>query len=100
MQEAFLVGGQRACQTGVSTPIVLAAISSSRIEITARPCDESSRLRVMTSTASKKTNTQNHVVSVGMPTMPREPFISGKTLSELFASTKTTIVRPRVAMPK
>ena len=45
---------------------------------------------------------QNHVVSLGMPIMPRPPFISGKgrMVSELTIRVWTTMLKPRVAMPK
>ena len=50
----------------------------------------------------RKRNVQNQVVSGGIPTMPRAPFISWKPrmVSELLARTYITIVKPSVAMPK
>ena len=53
-------------------------------------------------TSSRKTNAQNQVVSLGMPIMPRPPFISGngRIVSELTIRVLTTMAKPSVAMPK
>ncbi len=49
-----------------------------------------------------KKKAQTQVVSLGMPIMPRPPFISGKgrMVSELTIRVLTTMEKPRVAMPK
>ena len=53
-------------------------------------------------TSTRNTKAQAQLVSLGMPIMPRPPFISvkGRMVSELTSRVFTTIAKPRVAMPK
>ena len=85
-----------------SIPMTLAAVSSSRTDMMARPVLDWSRFRITTITPRRKTKAQNQVVSFGMPIMPRPPFISGKgrMVSEFTIRVLMTMVKPRVAMPK
>ena len=68
----------------------------------ARPVLERTKFRTITMTSRRKMKAVTQVVSLGMPIMPRPPFISGKgrMVSELTMSVWTTMAKPRVAIPK
>ena len=85
-----------------SIPMALAAVSSSRTDMMARPVLERMRLRMITITETMKKKAQAQVVILGMPIMPRPPFISGKgrMVSEFTIRVLITMEKPRVAMPK
>ena len=60
------------------------------------------KLRMTTMTNMRKMKAHIQVVSLGMPIIPRPPFISakGRIVSELIIRVFTTMANPRVAMPK
>jgi len=57
---------------------------------------------MMMMTRTRKMKAHAQVVSLGMPSMPRPPFISlkGRIVSELTMRVLTMMAKPRVAMPK
>jgi len=73
------VANASALSWAASMPTEREATSSSRTDRMARPNDECTRLRITTITKTSTAKPHVQFVQVGIPTMPRAPFIVGIT---------------------